>query len=75
MGTNWRMVVRRLGVTDMEIDEVDHYYRKLSEQSYQAFRIWVDNQGGFEKANPNDIKEALLDFQLKRIAEEFFDIV
>ena len=75
MGTNWKMVVRRLGVTDTEIDEVEHDYRKLKEQSYQAFRIWVTKHGGFASANPDEIKIALLDFQLKRIAEEFFDIV
>ena len=74
VGTNWKMVVRRLGVTDIEIDEIDSDYHKLREQSYQAFRIWLDKNGGFEKADPNDIKIALLDFQLKRIAEEFFDV-
>lgn len=75
VGTNWRMVARRLGVTDTDIDEIEHDYRKLREQSYQAFRIWLDKSGGFEKADPDEIKIALLDFQLKRIAEEFFDIV
>ena len=75
VGTNWRMVVRRLGVTDTEIDEVEHDYRKLKEQSYQAFRIWVDKKGGFAQADPDEIKVALMDFQLKRIAEEFFDNV
>ena len=75
MGTNWKMVVRRLGVTDTEIDEVEHDYHRLREQSYQAFRIWVDKRGGFAEADPDEIKNALMDFQLKRIAEEFFDIV
>lgn len=75
VGTNWRMVARRLGVTDTEIDEIDNDYHKLREQSYQAFRIWLDKNGGFEKADPDEIKKALLDFQLKRIAEDFFDVV
>ena len=75
MGTNWRMVVRRLGITDTEIDEIEHDYHKLREQSYQAFRAWVDKNGGFDKVNPNEIKIALLDCELKAIAEEFFDNV
>lgn len=75
VGTNWRMVVRRLGISDMEIDEIEHDYHKLREQSYQAFRLWVDKKGGYDKANPDEIKIALLDFQLRRIAEEFFDDV
>ena len=75
VGNNWKMVVRRLGLTDTEIDEVAHDHHRLREQSYQAFRIWVDKNGGYADANPDEIKKALLDFQLKRIAEEFFDIV
>ena len=75
VGTNWKMVARRLGITDTEIDEIEHDYRKLRDQSYQAFRIWVDKNGGFAEAEPNEIKTALLDFQLKRIAEDFFDNV
>ena len=75
VGNNWKMVVRRLGLTDTEIDEVAHDHHRLREQSYQAFRIWVDKNGGYADANPDEIKNALLDFQLKRIAEEFFDIV
>jgi len=74
VGTNWKMVVRRLGITDTEIDEIEHDYRRLRDQSYQAFRIWVDKNGGFAKAEPDDINKVLLDLQLKRIAEDFFDM-
>ena len=72
VGNNWRMVARSLGVTDTEIDEIDNDYHTLWEQSYHAFRIWLDKCGGFERANPNEIKNVLLNFQLKRIAEVFF---
>ena len=70
VGTNWKMIVRRLGVTDAEVDAIEHDYHKVKEQSYQGFRAWVDKNGGFEGANPAEIKRALLEFQLRRIAEE-----
>jgi len=75
VGTNWRMIARRLGVTDTDIDEIENDYRKLSEQSYQSLRKWVENSGGYEKANPEHLKKALLDYNLRRIAEDFFDII
>ena len=75
VGNNWRMVARRLGVTDTEIDEIDNDYHKLRERSYYAFCIWLDKRGGFERANPNEIKDALLSFDFKKIAEDFFENV
>jgi len=69
------MIARRLGVTDIEIDEIENDYRRLSEQSYQSLRKWVDKNDGIDKVNPNDLKQALLDYNLRRIAEDFFDIV
>ena len=75
VGTYWRSVARRLGVTDTEIDEIDNEYHRLWEQSYHAFRLWVDKCGGFERANPNEIKDALLSFNLKGIADDFFENV
>ena len=62
-------------MTDIEIDEIENDYRRLSEQSYQSLRKWVDKNDGIDKVNPNDLKQALLDYNLRRIAEDFFDIV
>ena len=75
VGTNWRMIARRLGVTDTEIDEIEYEYRKLAEQSYQSLRKWVDKHKGINNVDPNDLKQALLDYNLRRIAEDFFDII
>ena len=71
----WRMIARRLGVTDTEIDEIEYEYRKLAEQSYQSLRKWVDKHKGINNVDPNDLKQALLDYNLRRIAEDFFDII
>ena len=75
MGVNWRMVARRLGVTDEEIDEIECDYCNLRKRSYQAFCVWLHRNGGFENANPNEICDVLLSFELNRIAADFFENV
>ena len=72
VGVDWRMVALRLGVTKTEIDEINHNYPTLTEQCYQAFRIWADKRGGFERANPCEIADALMKVPLKRIVDHYF---
>ena len=74
VGTDWRMVVRILGITDTEIEEIESRYQKVNEKSYEGFYLWVDKNGGFDRANPNEIKAVLLNLNLSSIAYEFFDM-
>ena len=71
VGVNWRMVALRLGVSKTEIDEIEHNYPTLTEKCYQAFRIWVDKSGGFERADRHELADTLEKFSLGRIVEDY----
>ena len=60
-----------LGVSNTKINEIEHDYQycTLTEQCYQAFRMWFNGNGGFKMANINKVKDALLDSQPPSIAE------
>ena len=39
VGTDWRMVVHRLGITDTEIEEIESRHQKVDEKSYEGFYL------------------------------------
>lgn len=47
LGKNWKICARKLGLTESQIDEIDHDYERdgLKEKVYQMLQKWLMREG------------------------------
>ncbi|NP_001089017.1 Fas associated via death domain S homeolog [Xenopus laevis] len=69
VGKDWKMLVRRLGVTDVTIERiVGANPSNMREQLYQCLRSWKKDKG--DKANMENLLQTLLGCKMKLVYEK-----
>ena len=69
VGKNWRLLARKLGVSDAQIDNIQEAHsRDLREQAYSALKAWVAKNPG--RANKDVLIQTLRACKLNLIADD-----
>ncbi|KAG8429119.1 hypothetical protein GDO86_018271 [Hymenochirus boettgeri] len=69
VGKEWKMLIRRLGVSDVMMDRiVDAHRSNMKEQLFQSLRTWKNNMG--DRATVPALLEALLSCKLKLVHDK-----
>eukprot|EP00079_Xenopus_tropicalis_P009793 XP_002934114.1 PREDICTED: FAS-associated death domain protein [Xenopus tropicalis] len=72
VGRDWKMLVRRLGVSDVTIDRiVGANPNNMREQLYRCLRSWKDNMG--ERASMENLLQALLNCKMKLVQDKVLE--
>lgn len=65
IGKQWKKLGRRLGVSDAELEEIDHAHDQISEKGYHMLKHWEQGQG--VDATYQALHDALLHPLIRRL--------